>query len=378
MEYILKHKDIAVLSFSLDEEYRLKGKVKVHNKDHVPFGSKYAHDNTQIIESLRYWIDNRGLPNTRPDRIDLYKYYKVESSKELMLGSYGLNLSDHYWVHQKGTDLKWKDYNFFDNNFKDVFDEIKNGKKTHDLNPNRSVDGSLSKMWYIDEHNTRWLRKKGRDLQEQEPFNEVIASEIMKLLNIEHVEYCLQKIDNTIPVSDCRCMVDSETEIISASMVLGMEQRRGRNNYDLFIDNCLQFGIDNARECLDKMIFIDYIIGNEDRHLYNFGIIRNAQTLKWIKVTPLFDNGNSLYFDRQIINDIDDLLDTHCRWFSEKNGDKLKLINKDVSWYNTDLRLHVEHIINNTLLSNNKVLPEKRAKLTEIVLKRLALFEGCL
>lgn len=33
---------------------------------------------------------------------------------------------------------------------------------------------------------------------------------------------------------------------------------------------------------------------NEDRHLNNFGIIRAVDTLKWVCVAPIFDNGQSL------------------------------------------------------------------------------------
>ena len=36
------------------------------------------------------------------------------------------------------------------------------------------------------------------------------------------------------------------------------------------------------------------MILNEDRHLNNFGIIRNVNTLKWIDIAPIFDNGQSL------------------------------------------------------------------------------------
>ena len=33
---------------------------------------------------------------------------------------------------------------------------------------------------------------------------------------------------------------------------------------------------------------------NEDRHLNNFGIIRDVNTLEWLDVAPIFDNGESL------------------------------------------------------------------------------------
>ena len=44
---------------------------------------------------------------------------------------------------------------------------------------------------------------------------------------------------------------------------------------------------------------------NEDRHLNNFGIIRNVENLNWIDVAPIFDTGQSLnildYNDEELI-----------------------------------------------------------------------------
>lgn len=38
-------------------------------------------------------------------------------------------------------------------------------------------------------------------------------------------------------------------------------------------------GINNVREKLENMFILDYLILNEDRHLNNFGIIRNVNNL---------------------------------------------------------------------------------------------------
>lgn len=43
------------------------------------------------------------------------------------------------------------------------------------------------------------------------------------------------------------------------------------------------------------MIVCDYIIANFDKHYRNFGVIRNVETLEWIKIAPIFDNGSSLW-----------------------------------------------------------------------------------
>ena len=53
------------------------------------------------------------------------------------------------------------------------------------------------------------------------------------------------------------------------------------------------------------MFILDYIMLNEDRHLNNFGIIRNVETLDWIGTAPIFDTGESLniidYSDEEVI-----------------------------------------------------------------------------
>lgn len=45
------------------------------------------------------------------------------------------------------------------------------------------------------------------------------------------------------------------------------------------------------------MIVCDSIIANTDRHLRNFGFIRDIDTLEW-RFAPLFDSGNSLWYDK--------------------------------------------------------------------------------
>ena len=53
------------------------------------------------------------------------------------------------------------------------------------------------------------------------------------------------------------------------------------------------------------MYILDFLIMNEDRHLNNFGIIRDVNTLKWLDVAPIFDNGMALniqsYDDEELI-----------------------------------------------------------------------------
>jgi hypothetical protein len=45
------------------------------------------------------------------------------------------------------------------------------------------------------------------------------------------------------------------------------------------------------------MIMIDFITTNADRHWDNFGILRDPDTLKFVSMAPIYDNGNSMFFD---------------------------------------------------------------------------------
>ena len=56
---------------------------------------------------------------------------------------------------------------------------------------------------------------------------------------------------------------------------------------------CSCYGVGNAKEYVDSMIAADHILGNDDRHLGNFGFIRDVETAGITGFAPLFDSGSS-------------------------------------------------------------------------------------
>ena len=60
---------------------------------------------------------------------------------------------------------------------------------------------------------------------------------------------------------------------------------------------CAELGIDII-PAMNRMIVVDYIIANEDRHLNNFGLVREAESLKWLGAAPIFDSGSSFGYDK--------------------------------------------------------------------------------
>ena len=127
-----------------------------------------------------------------------------------------------------------------------------------------------------------------------QPFNEVLASEICRLLGFNHVKYDLE-IYNDIVVSKCPCFITKNTELITCHQIRNDIKKHGNiEDYEEYIKLLEKNGIKNARIQMENMYILDFLIMNEDRHLNNFGIIRDVNTLKWIECAPIFDNGKSL------------------------------------------------------------------------------------
>ncbi|MCF0127715.1 MAG: hypothetical protein HUJ70_04050 [Pseudobutyrivibrio sp.] len=48
---------------------------------------------------------------------------------------------------------------------------------------------------------------------------------------------------------------------------------------------------------MDYQIMTDYLITNTDRHMNNIAIMRNPDTLKLLGFAPIYDSGNSMFYN---------------------------------------------------------------------------------
>lgn len=378
-EYILKHKNHEVITFVMDDEcYKLIGIGNIIDKKRLPFG---LEDDTNIVEisvQLNSWIRGRGLSGSRKDLNDIKKLFNTNEECELTVKSYGLNLTDHYWLHEKDKDIKWEEVNCFDN----TFDEVKLGnnfdpsidKNVKTPSPNFCVDGSIQKRWVINENDERVLLKGSRYERMQEPFNELIASKIMDEFGIDHVRYDLKRTKEYIPYSECKTMADKNNEYINAQWVLSVEKYGLKEVYNHYIDICKNNGIKDAKERVDEMITLDFLIGNDDRHKGNFGILRNADTLEWKKIAPIFDNGNSFFYDRDNKSTDSWGIDSLGKAFGDSNRLQLSVIDYP-QWYNDAKGKNIVDIVSNCLNYNENLLSERKDKIIEITKERVNVFE---
>lgn len=353
MKCTFMHKRVPVASIELDNATGFIQKIaEVYNPKHLPIGVTIKNGIADRAAFNDWWTD-RSIPASRSGIREALETLEIPNTKMLLVRCYGLSLSDQYWICPDGSDLNWDDINFFHNDFSDDIGDVLFGKrKKKDVinfsTPDSTSDGNLKKRWKIINGN-RCLIKGGSNPFRQQPFNEVIATRIMERLNIPHISYTVI-LDNGSPYSVCEDFVDDNTDLVPAWRIF--QSKKKSNNvsvYGHFVSCCKDLCIGNVVPFLDRMIVLDYIIANEDRHLNNFGALRNAETLEWIGMAPIYDSGSSLGYDK-MPSQIYSEKEVACKPFKTYHTEQLKLVS-DFSWIDFDKLSDIKTIINQVLSS---------------------------
>jgi hypothetical protein len=359
MNYTLMHKNVEVVDIRIDESaVAITEMGTVHSSEHVPFGVRSLKGGIDRGE-LNDWLRGRSIPASRSGIWDLYTRLGRNSTEYLILKCYALSLSDHYWVRPQDSGLRWENVNFFQNDFAKDVGEMLFGREPADrhninlMSPDNTSVGWLKKKWVIAD-GKRSLVKGGNDPWKQEPYNEVAASGIMQRLGISHVPYSLI-FDGDEPLCICENFLSEDTELIPAWQVFHARRMNDTDSdFSHLLRTCDALGIPNVRAAIDKMLTLDYIIANEDRHYTNFGFVRNADTLAWLGFAPIFDCGTSLWH-----NVFDIGMQRKSQPFKETHEEQIKLVS-DLSWFHLEALEGLENEMSATF-SRSPVIDENRS-----------------
>ena len=327
---------------------------RVFQPEHLPVGVSV---NKGIVDraALNEWWTDRSIPASRSGIREALETLDVTSTKMLLVRCYGLSLSDQYWIYPENSNLTWDQINFFENPFSDDMGDVLFGtqKKADGFDfssPDNTSDGCLKKRWKI-LNGKRCLIKGGSNPFRQQPFNEVIAAGIMERLGIDHIPYTVMWKEDA-PYSVCEDFVTADTELVSAWRIMQTQKKENSTSvYQHFVNCCKALGAPNVVPSLDRMIILDYIIANEDRHLNNFGLLRNAETLEWLGFAPIFDSGSSLGYDK-VAAQIRAGRDIACKPFKKHHAGQLKLVSS-FDWIDFENLKDVESMIT-AVLSDEK------------------------
>ncbi|MDR1194324.1 MAG: HipA domain-containing protein [Peptococcaceae bacterium] len=334
MEYTLMHKNVAVAQLEIFEDTgAILKTLELTRPEHLPLGIRLTPQGKPETKSINDWWVGRAIPASRSGLRDALEALRVSSPVLLLTKCFGLSLSDQYWARPSNKPLEWKDVNFFENEFsEDVGNALfeRAGEGELDLmSPDNTTGGWLKKKWVVAD-GKRMLLKCGNGPAHQEPLNEVIASAIMRRLGIAHAAYTLTW-DDDRPLSACEDFITPRTDLVSAWHIRETGKKPGHvSEYQHFLERCDALGIPGARDSLDRMLAVDYLIVNADRHYNNFGAVRDAETLEWLGLAPVFDCGTSMWYD-SVVSGIRPLAEQKSKPFRGKHSEQIELVT-DLSW----------------------------------------------
>ena len=298
--FLLMNADYPIMDFTYNEERQTFRPLDVHDASGAPIGT-VTRTGAGSAAGLKNWWEHRGIPGNRIGIDRKLAELGIDNPALIPFRNHGFSLSDQYWIKPVGQELEWSDLNYFQNDFGDEgpWDEwLSNvGLST----PDNTSEGVLPKKW-VCENGRRVLLKGHIPWTDQQVYNESVATALHRrlLTGNEFVEYSVRHVEGLGVVSACPCFIRPNEEYVPASLVHDAEGvRRGESVYDAVLRQSSNLGIpiSDARMALSKMVVCDGIIANTDRHLRNFGFIRNIDTLEW-RFAPLFDSGNSLWYDK--------------------------------------------------------------------------------
>ena len=371
MLYNLMHKDNKVAIMRIDENKSID-KVKIINPEIIPPAGALS------IEHLRRWWKNREIPMTQGNIKNILKKLGINDSSEFLYRNLGLSLSDHYWIRPVNKALSWKDVNLYQNDFKDITEVSKNNfqkEYTVSFSPVASSIGDLKKKWIIGDDGSRYLIKGNGGSDAQQSINECFASYFHEKQGFSNfVSYELVEVpsgDGIIqPHCICKSFTSLQYEFIPAyDISLSEKKRNDVSEYEHIINICKKHGLNESvvRDFLEYQILSDFLMTNTDRHFNNFGMLRDTDTLEYVKMAPIFDTGNSMFWDNARYINKDNLLNIQTNSFKTTEIDLLKYItNKnlidlsnlptknDVYEFYTSYKLPVEKAEIITKLYSNK------------------------
>ena len=167
--------------------------------------------------------------------------------------------------------------------------------------------GALSKNWY--KINGVTCLVKGNSLLGAEPYAEVLATNLARILGLKHIPYTLMDADLFKDIE-----VYGDFKYVSVCEYYSIDTNNNRITlHDVLVDKFKDYFLDekeiyqanyvskilelnsNLLQQLYTLLHFDALIGNKDRHCNNIELEINKETFELKQLLPIFDCGDSFY-----------------------------------------------------------------------------------
>lgn len=363
--YYLMNKDNIVLIFqpkksSLSEDVSFSS---VKQEGQAPFG----------FDSITAWIESRKASKHNAHLKEIMKNLKCDDNEGFIKLTHAVGINDTFWVKSDKEDIAWKDVSLFQNQFSDVISRLAfegaglYGEAISSTSPELSCEGSFRKCFKKERLNGEFgsdifLYKRGGEFGAGlEPYCEVLASEIAKIVSPASVFYELRMLHDK-PASRCNIFTNEDVGYASYAKM------HDKRTYS-FNDAVNFFEKIGCEQAFREMLTIDSLCFNQDRHSGNYGVLFNNDTLNVISMSPIFDLNLSMlpYVEMSEFKSVGDKLYE----YSPKLGNDFTRIGQIA--VNDVIRDRVKDMTDFSFsFRGDEKFPEKRVKYLEEIVRRQA------
>lgn len=240
------------------------------------------------VHNADMWLETRAIDSHRANSRLLKKALRLKEKDDIstVLHVNAATITDNYWVKPLDSELKYEDIRFSDDYFAELalrgsyasFNKSANTKRSN--TPELTNIGSFEKCWRLIDG--KWWMFKSANHDEQ--FSEVFIYHLGKAIGMNMAVYergdkCVKSLDFTNGAS-----VNFEP----AFAFMG-DNEDYEDVTEVLAELCPQAVGDFV-----KMIFLDTVVANPDRHTANFGLLRSTETGELIGFAPVFDHNMAL------------------------------------------------------------------------------------
>lgn len=276
--YYLLNKDRVVAEFyiakdPLGDEYKLN----ILSNDMMPIG----------FRDIKSWIDNRKGSKHNAHLKKIMTLCGCETTEGFIKVTHSASINDSFWIKSESENITWKDVSLYQNEYNETISKLAfegiglYGIELSSTVPELSTEGSFRKCWRREDDGI-YLYKRGQDGAFNaglEPYCEVMASELASRICPDYVEYNLVRLYGEL-ATKCKLFTNEKEGYVPVA----------KYNVEKNIRHLLKFFSEiGSEDEFRRMVILDGITFNTDRHPGNYGVLVDNDTLESVKMAPVFD-----------------------------------------------------------------------------------------
>lgn len=283
--YTLMNKNTPLLEFDIVEQIGDYACVeKKRFSDTMPFG----------FSDINTWVSGRNYAKHKEHLRKWLKEWQLDNVKGFVEITKGLSLNDSLWIKRTDSEATWEEVNLYNNDFTDIvsytaFETGLHGLRLPSTSPEFTSEGSFAKCWIKEDNRISLIKRSSSGFANAglESYSEYYASVYAKKICKEAVTYDLINYKGSI-CSICDMFTSEQEGFVPIYKLLDQTKQY---NIASVLEFCRSMGFEDE---FRRMIVLDAIIFNCDRHLGNFGFIYDNDTFTIKRFAPVFDHNMSM------------------------------------------------------------------------------------